>query len=75
MSGTHEGGLKTAATNKAKYGENYYALLGHLGGRVSKTGGFGSDKVGVDGLTGKQRAMVAGIVGGRKSRRGKAKRI
>lgn len=75
MSGTREGGLKTAATNKARHGENYYGLIGHLGGRISKTGGFASNKVGADGLTGKQRAMVAGVVGGSKSKRRKAKRV
>lgn len=28
MAGTKEGGLKAAATNKAKYGEDYYKKIG-----------------------------------------------
>lgn len=68
MAGTKEGGLKAAATNKKKYGKNYYAQLGARGGR-SHCGGFNSDKVGKDGLTGWERAKVAGKTGGLKSTR------
>ena len=32
MAGTKEGGLKAAATNKKKYGKNFYAQLGARGG-------------------------------------------
>lgn len=71
MSGTIEGGLKTAKVNKAKYGEDWYTKIGALGGKAGKTGGFASDKVGVDGLTGKERASIAGGKGGAVSRRGK----
>lgn len=43
--------------------------MGRLGGQRSRTGGFASDVVGADGLTGRQRAKIAGAVGGSKSRR------
>ena len=32
MSGTKAGGMKAAATNKAKYGEGFYARIGKRGG-------------------------------------------
>lgn len=32
MSGTKEGGKKTAETNKKKYGEDYYSKIGVVGG-------------------------------------------
>lgn len=38
MAGTKEGGKKAAATNKAKYGENFYAEMGRIGGKISKRG-------------------------------------
>ena len=60
MSGTKEGARKTAKINKRLYGEDFYARIGAKGGRNSDTGGFASDKVGLDGLTGKQRASIAG---------------
>lgn len=46
--------------------------IGVEGGKVSKTGGFASAKVGKDGLTGKERASVAGSKGGKTSKRTKA---
>ena len=64
MSGTKIGGQKAARTNKAKYGRNFYAEIGAKGGRNGNTGGFASDKVGPDGLTGRQRAKLAGAIGG-----------
>lgn len=49
-------------------------VLARWGGAVrGKTGGFASEKIGKDGLTGLQRAVLAGAIGGRKSRRGPAK--
>lgn len=51
--------------------------MGAKGGRNGKgpgyKGGFASDEVGEDGLTGKQRAKIAGAKGGAISRRGPAK--
>lgn len=36
MSGSKESAKKTAATNKRKYGEDYYRKIGSIGGKVSK---------------------------------------
>lgn len=73
MVGTLAGGRKAAATNKAKYGDGFYARIGKMGGAAGHTGGFNSDKVGKDGLTGFERARIAGAKGGSISRRGPAK--
>lgn len=40
-----------------------------MGGKSSTTGGFASEKIGKDGLTGLERAKLVGAKGGRKSRR------
>ena len=40
MAGTKIGGQKAAATNKAKYGEDFYAKVGKIGGKIGTTGGF-----------------------------------
>ena len=64
MPGTIEGGRKAAATNKKKYGNEFYANIGRKGGRNGHTGGFASNKLGRDGLTGAQRAKIAGAKGG-----------
>jgi hypothetical protein len=69
MAGTKAGGQAAAATNKLKHGEDFYAKLGVLGGKASNNGGFASDKVGADGLTGKQRASKVGAIGGSISKR------
>lgn len=74
MAGTKDGGVKAAATNKTKYGTDFYAMIGAKGGKRGKTGGFASDKKGADGLTGKERARLAGSKGGRISRRTKAEK-
>jgi hypothetical protein len=74
MAGSIEGGRKAALTNKLKHGPDFYKRIGHLGGTSGKhNGGFASSKRGKDGLTGSERAKIAGAKGGRKSRRGKAK--
>lgn len=64
MAGTKEGGRKAAATNKAKYGLNFYADIGRKGGRNGHTGGFAANP---------ELAKEAGAKGGRISKRGKAK--
>lgn len=69
MAGTKAGGQAAAKTNKKKYGKDFYKKIGSEGGKIGTTGGFASDKVGEDGLTGYERAAKAGAVGGRKSRR------
>lgn len=75
MAGNKGGGKKAAATNVKRHGEDYYRKIGALGGKKGRTGGFASDKVGEDGLTGRERAMIAGAEGGRISRRSKLKEL
>lgn len=69
MSGTIAGGKKAAKTNKEKQGKDFYANIGRKGGKKSRNGGFASNKIGKDGLTGLERAKLAGQKGGLKSRR------
>lgn len=69
MAGTKEGGLRARETNLKKYGKDFYGKIGRMGGMNGNTGGFKSPKVGKDGLTGRQRASVVGVIGGKKSRR------
>lgn len=71
MAGTQMGGKAAAKKNIEKYGKDFYAMIGAKGGRKGKTGGFASDKKGADGLTGRERARMAGAKGGRISRRTK----
>ncbi|MDR0591354.1 MAG: hypothetical protein LBG75_02275 [Candidatus Nomurabacteria bacterium] len=64
MAGTKAGGLKAAATNKAKYGREFYAQIGAKGGKLGHTGGFAANP---------SLAKIAGAKGGRVSRRGPVK--
>jgi general stress protein YciG len=64
MAGTAQGGKKAAATNKAKYGKDFYARIGQMGGKIGRTGGFYANR---------ELARKAGRIGGRISRRGPAK--
>jgi general stress protein YciG len=73
MAGTKEGGRKAAETNYLRHGSEFYRNIGRKGGANGHTGGFASDEIGKDGLTGKERAIIAGAKGGRISRRGPAK--
>lgn len=70
MAGNKIGGQKAAAKNRAK-DPDFYAKIGAKGGKNGRTGGFASNVVGEDGLTGAQRARIAGARGGRISRRKK----
>ena len=72
MAGTQSGGKAAARRNKEKYGDDFYAKIGAMGGKAGHTGGFASPHRGTDGLLGKDRARIVGAIGGRKSRRGKA---
>lgn len=74
MSGTKAGGVKARNTNYERHGEDFYARIGKKGGMNGRTGGFSSNKIGKDGLTGRERARIAGLKGGTISRRGPAKR-
>ena len=71
MTGTKAGGQKAARTNKKLYGDGFYARIGKRGGQNGHTGGFASDVVGKDGLTGYERARIAGAKGGKISHRTK----
>lgn len=65
MTGTKAGGLKTAKTNILLHGEDFYQRIGRKGG--SKCGimkGFALNP---------ELAKIAGSIGGKRSRRGKAK--
>ena len=61
MAGTVPGGKKAAATNKSKYGKDFYARIGKMGGQNGRTGGFYANR---------NLAREAGRKGGMKSRRG-----
>lgn len=74
MSGTKEGGAKAAKTNRQRHGREFYVRIGRMGGKKSTTGGFASTNVGKDGMTGYERARIAGAKGGAMSRRGPAKK-
>lgn len=75
MSGTVKGGKKASITNKEKHGEDFYSRIGRMGGKSGTTGGFASAKIGLDGLSGFERAKIYGRIGGLKSRRGKSKKV
>lgn len=40
MAGTKSGGKQAARTNKARFGDDFYAKIGKIGGRNGHTGGF-----------------------------------
>lgn len=69
MVGTKAGGAKAAKTNKERHGEDFYARIGRRGGQNGTTGGFASLKKNRDGLTGPERARLAGAIGGSNSSR------
>lgn len=68
MAGTVAGGRLAAQQNKKK-DPDFYKRIGAMGGASSGKGGFAAVRVGADGLTGKQRARIAGQRGGQVSRR------
>jgi outer membrane lipoprotein SlyB len=68
MAGTIEGGRKAREKNLAS-DPDFYKRIGQIGGSRGTTGGYASEVVGDDGLTGRQRARVSGAIGGRVSRR------
>lgn len=62
MAGTKNGGKAAASTNKTKYGADFYARIGAMGGKKGHTGGFAANP---------ELARTAGQKGGRISRRTK----
>lgn len=58
MSGTREGGQAAAATNKLKYGDDFYAIIGARGGSTKTT-----EPKGFAAMT-KQQRSAAGKKGG-----------
>jgi general stress protein YciG len=60
MAGTKAGGKAAAATNKSKYGSDFYSKIGAKGGKLGRTGGFYANR---------ELARQAGALGGRVSRR------
>lgn len=62
MAGTKAGGKAAAATNKQKYGADFYSKIGAKGGKLGHTGGFAANR---------DLARLAGAKGGRISRRTK----
>lgn len=64
MAGNRIGGLKASQTNKERHGDDFYIRIGRKGGQNSHTGGFAANH---------ELAKIAGRIGGKKSKRGKAK--
>lgn len=65
MGGTVRGGLKAAATNKARHGKDFYKKLGRRGGKKGKADGV------IKGFAAnRELARSAGALGGRISRKG-----
>ncbi len=62
MAGTKNGGKAAAKTNKTKYGADFYARIGAIGGKKGHSGGFAQNR---------ELARIAGARGGRVSRRSK----
>lgn len=71
MVGTKIGGLKSKKTNLKRHGKDFYRKIGVKGGENGKgpfySGGFAEEG------KGRARARIAGVKGGRISRRGKKK--
>lgn len=74
MAGNSIGGKKAAEENKRKYGADFYARIGAKGGKNGHTGGWASETVGKDGLTGYERAKKWGAIGGKLGKRGPAEK-
>lgn len=64
MSGSRAGGLKASETNKQKYGKDFYKNIGRKGGKACVPKGFAVNP---------ELAKRAGSIGGKLSKRGKAK--
>ena len=62
MAGTRIGGMKAKATNRMRYGLDFYRHIGRKGGLSSRGGGFAANR---------ELAVAAGKKGGKVSRRTK----
>lgn len=62
MAGTKAGGKSAAATNRRRYGKDFYKRIGAEGGKRGWTGGFYANR---------ELARIAGAKGGKVSKRGK----
>lgn len=65
MPGTRAGGLKAAATNKEKYGSEFYKAIGSRGGKNGHTGGFAANRE-----LAREAGRKGGRVGGKIGKRG-----
>lgn len=66
MAGTKAGGEKAAATNKERYGEDFYEGIGRDGGKKSRGGGFAVNRA---------LAVEAGRKGGQIGKRKRQKEL
>jgi len=66
MAGTIEGGRQAAKTNKQRYGEDFFKIIGGKGGSISSGGGFSYNR---------ELARTAGTKGGRISAEKRARSI
>jgi len=67
MGGTKAGGIKAAETNKARYGNDHYRLIGEKGGKKWRPNrGFAGNR---------ELASRVGKIGGATSRRGRGKKL
>lgn len=78
MAGTVAGGKAAAATNRVRYGADFYSKIGAKGGEKGRTGGFASKNLCENKECSYRRVAVqhrvaecAGSRGGAISRRGK----
>ena len=60
MAGTRAGGLKAAATNKAKYGKGFYSRIGKKGGQNGRTGGFATNPE-LAKIAGRKGGLISGV--------------
>ena len=65
MAGTISGGKLAAKTNKEKYGEDFYKLMGQMGGKAKVPKGFAKNP---------DLARLAGAKGGKISKRKSTKK-
>lgn len=61
MSGNSESAKKAYQTRIERHGKESVQSMHAAGGRSSHVGGFGTQEVGNDGLTGRERARMASI--------------